>query len=438
MSITWFLVAVLLIAVSGYFAAQGRVLRMGSANAGLSGQQRSEKSLNHFGLRSLPRYYAYYAFLWAVLPTVAAWILYAFLFRILNGTAFGWAPLSPTVFYSGLTLVALAGALYAAATVRAELNLRKTVETTVIFLLGIGAAIAIIITVGIVASVLREALIFFWEISPLEFFFGIKWSVQTAIREGQSGASGSFGAVPVFAGTFMITIIAMFVAVPLGLLSAIYLSEYASATARTWLKPVLEILAGIPTVVYGVFAALTVAPFIRNAGDWLSATLSSWTGAQIVIDVSAQSALAAGAVMGIMIIPFVSSLSDDAIQAVPQNLRDGSLGLGATQSETIRKVILPAALPGISGGILLAVSRAIGETMIVVMAAGLFAQLTANPLDAVSTVTVQIVSLLTGDTEFDSAKTRSAFALGLTLFMITLFLNVLAMRIVRKYGEKYL
>jgi phosphate transport system permease protein len=223
----------------------------------------------------------------------------------------------------------------------------------------------------------------------------------------------------------LISFIAMLVAVPIGLMSAIYLSEYASPKVRTWAKPIMEILAGIPTVVYGFFAALTVAPFIRDFGAGLG------------VEVASESALAAGLVMGIMIIPFVSSLSDDVINAVPQAMRDGAYALGATQSETVRRVIFPAALPGIVGGVLLAVSRAIGETMIVVMAAGLAANLTVNPLQAVTTVTVQIVTLLTGDQEFDSPKTLAAFALGLMLFVVTLILNVIALYIVRKYREQY-
>jgi phosphate transport system permease protein len=258
-----------------------------------------------------------------------------------------------------------------------------------------------------------------------EFLFGTHWSPQTALRADQVGSSGSFGAVPVFVGTLLITGIAMFVAVPIGLLSAIHMTFYASARARDVTKPLLEILAGVPTVVYGFFAALVVAPAVRDAG----ATLG--------LSVASESALAAGLVMGVMIIPFVSSLSDDAITAVPIALRDGSYGLGATRSETIRLVILPAALPGIAGGVLLAISRAIGETMIVVMAAGLAANLTLDPLEAVTTVTVQIVTLLTGDQEFDSAKTLAAFALGLTLFVVTLGLNVAALHIVKRYREKY-
>jgi len=246
-----------------------------------------------------------------------------------------------------------------------------------------------------------------------------------AIRAEQVGSSGAFGAVPVFLGTMLISAIAMMVAVPIGLMSAIYLSEYANKRFRDIAKPLMEILAGIPTVVYGFFAALTVAPLIRDSGAVLG------------LDISSESALAAGLVMGIMIIPFVSSLSDDVINAVPQSLRDGAYGLGATKSETIRQVVIPAALPGIVGSILLAVSRAIGETMIVVMAAGLAANLTLNPLKTVTTVTVQIVTLLVGDQEFDSPKTMAAFALGLILFLVTLCLNVIALHVVRKYREQY-
>jgi phosphate transport system permease protein len=266
---------------------------------------------------------------------------------------------------------------------------------------------------------------FFNAVPINEFLFGLEWSPQMAIRADQVGSSGAFGAIPLFAGTMLISFIAMLVAVPIGLMSAIYLSEYAGKKLRAMAKPILEILAGIPTVVYGFFAALTVAPFIRDSGSMLG------------LDVSSESALAAGVVMGIMIIPFVSSLSDDVINAVPQAMRDGSYGLGATKSETIKQVIIPAALPGIVGGVLLAVSRAIGETMIVVMAAGLSANLTANPLQAVTTVTVQIVTLLVGDQEFDSPKTLAAFALGLMLFVTTLILNVIALYVVRKYREQY-
>jgi phosphate transport system permease protein len=306
-----------------------------------------------------------------------------------------------------------------------RLRARNRVESTVMVILVVFSSIAIMTTIGIVMSVVVESFWFFEKISPLEFFFGTEWSPQIALRADQVGASGAFGAVPLFTGTLAVSVIAMLIAVPIGLMSAIYLSEYAPRKVRSLAKPVLEVLAGIPTVVYGFFAALTVAPFIRDLG------------AAVGLDVSSESALAAGAVMGIMIIPFVSSLSDDVINAVPQAMRDGSYALGATQSETVKRVIIPAALPGIVGGVLLAVSRAIGETMIVVMAAGMSANLTWNPLESVTTVTVQIVTLLTGDQEFDSAKTLAAFALGLTLFVVTLTLNVIALHIVRKYREQY-
>jgi phosphate transport system permease protein len=309
--------------------------------------------------------------------------------------------------------------------VRPEFTARVKVEAMVRGGLMLASTIAILVTVGIVLSLLFETLRFFQMASLTEFLFGLHWSPQTALRADQVGSSGSFGAVPVFTGTLLITSIAMLVAGPIGLLSAIYLNFYASYRFRDVAKPLLEILAGVPTVVYGVFAALVVAPWVRNWGTALG------------LSVASESALAAGLVMGVMIIPFVSSLSDDAITAVPIALRDGSFGLGATRSETIRFVMVPAALPGIMAGLLLAFSRAIGETMIVVMAAGLAANLTANPLDAVTTVTVQIVALLTGDQEFDSAKTLSAFALGLVLFCVTLLLNVIALRVVKRYRETY-
>lgn len=306
-----------------------------------------------------------------------------------------------------------------------DFRARNRFESTVRIILMSCASLAILTTVGIVFSVLFEAMRFFDSVSILEFIFGTHWSPQIAIRDDQVGSSGAFGAVPLFVGTMLISAVAMFVAVPIGLMSAIYLSEYAGPKFRAYAKPLLEILAGVPTVVYGFFAAITVAPMLRDFGE------------SIGMSVSSESALAAGLVMGVMIIPFVSSLSDDVINAVPQSLRDGSFGLGATQSETIRRVIIPAALPGIVGAVLLAVSRAIGETMIVVMAAGLSANLTINPLETVTTVTVQIVTLLVGDQEFDSPKTLAAFALGLMLFVTTLCLNVVALYVVRKYREQY-
>jgi phosphate transport system permease protein len=304
---------------------------------------------------------------------------------------------------------------------------RTAVEKWMSGLLLLASLIAIFTTLGIVLSLLFESLRFFRLVPPTEFLFGLSWSPQTAIRADQAGSSGAFGSIPLFWGTIFIgAIIAMIVAIPLGLMSAIYLTQYAAARVRTVVKPLLEILAGVPTVVYGYFAALTLAPAIRDLGISLG-----------VESASSESALAAGLVMGIMIIPFVSSMADDSIAAVPGAMRDGSLALGATRSETIRKVLLPAALPGVVGGVLLAVSRAIGETMIVVMAAGLAANLTANPFASVTTVTVQIVQLLTGDQEFDSAKTLAAFALGLVLFLITLALNLVALTVVRRYREAY-
>jgi phosphate transport system permease protein len=258
-----------------------------------------------------------------------------------------------------------------------------------------------------------------------EFFFGLNWEPQIAIREDQVAGSGAFGAVPVFLGTLVIAAIAMVIATPIGIFTAIYLVEYADERLRNVVKPILEILAGVPTVVYGFFAVLTVAPAIRSAGGLLG------------IATSPNSALAAGGVMGIMIIPFISSIADDALRAVPRTLRDGALAMGATPAETMTTVLLPAALPGIMGGILLALSRAIGETMIVVMAAGLIASLNVNPLNSVTTVTVQIVTLLIGDTAFDNPKTLAAFALGLVLFLVTLGLNVIALTIVRRFREQY-
>ena len=321
--------------------------------------------------------------------------------------------------------VAMAGLGLAWRRVSPTLRARNQVEQIVRILLIASSTIAIFTTLGIVLSVLFEAIRFFDHVGITDFLFGLDWSPQMAIREDQVGSSGAFGAIPLFAGTLLISFIAMLVAAPIGLFAAIYLAEYASPAFRSVAKPTLEILAGVPTVVYGFFAALIVAPVIRDSG------------AIIGLDVASESALAAGLVMGAMIIPFVSSLSDDVINAVPQALRDGSYGLGATRSETIRQVVLPAALPGIVGGLLLAISRAIGETMIVVMAAGLAANLTANPLQAVTTVTVQIVTLLVGDQEFDSPKTLAAFALGLVLFTMTLCLNVIALQVVRKYREQY-
>ncbi len=317
------------------------------------------------------------------------------------------------------------GLLFGVGRIRPQLRARNRVEIVVHVAMAGASTIAILTTIGIILSLLFESLRFFHLVPLGEFLFGLDWSPQIAMRADQTASSGSFGAIPLVTGTLLITCIAMAVAVPVGLFSAIYMSEYAGYRLLSVIKPFLEILAGIPTVVFGFFAALTVAPFIRDFGQ------------SIGLNVASESALAAGLTMGIMIIPFVSSLSDDVINAVPQTLRDGAYAMGATKSETVRTVILPAALPGIIAAILLAVSRAIGETMIVVMAAGLSANLTFNPFAAVTTVTVQIVTLLVGDSEFDSAKTLAAFALGLLLFVITLVLNVIALRVVQRYRERY-
>jgi phosphate transport system permease protein len=322
-------------------------------------------------------------------------------------------------------IVAAAAIFWVRSRMTPQLRARNQVERVVEWLLFGASSIAVLTTIGIVLSVVFEAARFFAIVPAHQFLFGLDWSPQMAIRADQIGSSGAFGAVPLFAGTLLISAIAMLVAVPIGLFSAIYLAEYAQPAVRKVVKPLLEVLAGVPTVVYGFFAVITVGPMLRTLGESMG------------LSVSGESALAAGLVMGIMIIPFVSSLADDMITAVPQSLRDGAYALGATRSETIKQVVLRAALPGIVGGVLLAISRAIGETMIVVMAAGLSANLTINPLEAVTTVTVQIVTLLVGDQEFDSPKTLAAFALGLMLFVVTLVLNVIALYVVRKYREQY-
>ncbi|PTS86579.1 MULTISPECIES: phosphate ABC transporter permease subunit PstC [unclassified Caulobacter] len=337
-------------------------------------------------------------------------------------------------------VLALSGFLLAFPRLSADFRARNRVEGWVGGLLMASSIAAVLTTLGIVLSLVWESWRFFQSISPIDFLFGTVWNPQIAMRADQVAAEGAFGAVPLFAGTFLIMLIAMAVAAPVGLYSAIYLSEYANRPVRSVIKPLLEVLAGVPTVVYGFFAALTVGPLFRAGFNALGATMVGGPldgVGQYLMEVQNQMALVAGVVMGIMLIPFVSSLSDDIINAVPQSLRDGSYAMGATKSETVKKVVLPAALPGIMAAMLLAVSRAVGETMIVTMAAGLQAKLTVNPLDTVTTVTVQIVTLLTGDQEFDSPKTLSAFGLGLTLFVVTLGLNIIALRIVQKYREQY-
>ena len=444
-----------------------------SAYAFHIGRQRSRQLVDGKvkNLHSLPSYYGYYTALWSLLPPLALVFLWiAFETSVINNMVLASLPgansnmpselkgllindlnnalggnygdakpeLKDSVEYlrslkirsnwllSFLAIsLALLGVFFGRSHITKEHRARNQVERTVMAFLVGSSLIAILTTLGIVLSVLFESIRFFDKVPITDFLFGLQWSPQIAMRADQAGSAGAFGAVPLFTGTLLISSIALIVAVPIGLMSAIYLAEYASLKFRSVAKPLLEILAGIPTVVYGFFAVLTVAPFIRELGTDLG------------LNVSSESALAAGLVMGIMIIPLVSSLSDDFINAVPQSLRDGAYALGATQSETIRQVVIPAALPGIVGGILLAASRAIGETMIVVMAAGLAANLTANPLEAVTTVTTQIVTLLVGDQEFDSPKTLAAFALGLVLFLVTLVLNIIALHIVRKYREQY-
>lgn len=317
------------------------------------------------------------------------------------------------------------GAFFGLRAIEQRFRARQSVEQAATWFMMFSALVAILTTLGIVVSLVFEAGQFFARVPVTEFLFGLRWEPQIALRADQVAGQGAFGMIPVIFGTIVISALAMFVAVPVGILSAIYLTEYSGQKFRAVVKPLMEILAGIPTVVYGFFAVLTVAPAVRNLGLSLG------------IDSSPNSALAAGGVMGVMIIPFISSLSDDAFAAVPRAMREGSFALGATRGETIRKVLLPAALPGIMGGVLLGLSRAIGETMIVVMAAGLIAKMTLNPFEAVTTVTVQIVTLLIGDAEFDNPKTLAAFALGLVLFIITLGLNLIALRTVRKYREKY-
>ncbi len=394
------LVAILIIMGALNYLLQGRRIRSYALRLGKI--KKGKKSLTRYYSR--PRYYSYCALLWTL---VSSLLVYGLL-------AYG---LHKPMMASLISLLVAAFSVFVSfRLLRPRFNARQHIDRFVRMTFLFSAIVTITITVMIVSSILFESLRFFDQVPLTEFLFGRHWSPQ---------GEGSFGAVPVFLGTLLITLIALAVAAPIGLLSAIYLSEYASTRFRTIAKPLIEVLAGIPTVVYGYFAVVAFAPALRQAG--LSFNLA----------ISPESALAAGIVMGIMIIPFVMSLSDDVIKAVPYRMREASLGLGATQSETIRKVLLPAALPGIVSALLLAVSRAVGETMIVVMAAGLAANLSFNPFESVTTVTVQIVTMLVGDQEFDSAKTLSAFALSLYLFVITLMLNLIAMIIVKKFREKY-
>ncbi len=451
----------LVLAATGYWLGRQRAFALRDA------------SVAGGGLATLPQYYGYYVALLAGLPAFVLFLagllfqgsiidslllsslpaemttditaaernlLLSSIKNAAQGTTFG-TP-SPEILAAAETLgtyrlivrgavfalvmaLAVAGLTWARGQIAPKFRARHRVEAIIFGLMVFCSLVAILTTLGILVSLIFESLRFFARVPVAEFLFGTKWDPQIAIRADQIGGSGAFGAVPIFWGTIVVSICAMLVAVPVGLMAAIYTAEYASPTARATIKPILEVLAGIPTIVYGFFAVITVSPFLRGIAAWFG------------IDMSPTAAIVAGGVMGIMLIPFISSFADDALNAVPQSLRDGSAALGATKSETIRQVLLPAALPGIMGGVLLAMSRAIGETMIVVMAAGLTANLTLNPLEGVTTTTVQIVALLTGDTEFDSPKTLAAFGLGLVLFTATLLLNVLALRIVKKYREQY-
>ncbi len=378
-------------------------------------------SFNNKNLYSLPRYYGYCIAIWSVIPA----IIIVLGLGLIGPEKLGLSMPRGSSYIIPLVILSLIFAGAGLFFIKPNFNAREYFEKKLKILFIICTLISVSVTIMIFCSVLFESLKFFEKVNPLDFLFGLEWSPQTALRDDQAGSSGSFGMIPVFMGTFLITLIAMCVAIPVGLMSAIYLSEYAKPKFKNIAKPLLEILAGVPTVVYGYFAALTVGPLLRDIF------------AAMDISIASESALSAGLVMGIMIIPFIMSLSDDVMSAVPQSLREASLGLGATKSETVKKVVIPAALPGIMGACILAISRAIGETMIVVMAAGLIAKLSLNPLDSVTTVTAQIVRLLTGDQEFDSSKTLSAFALSLTLFVITLALNFAALVIVKKYRERY-
>lgn len=459
MQLTFFITLLFVLTAAAYFYGARRSVVLADGNAGI--------------LHSRPGYYGTYMALWIALPAFVAlavwlaaepWLINALVLadlpaevqalpaerldlvrnaiaNLAHGEITGMA-IEPymraaadrtnelTVLADRLMLVvvgacALVGFGWGRLQISPILRARNVVEKAATVVLIICSSIAILTTIGIVLSMLFQTLTFFSSVSPLDFFFGTVWDPRFTSSGREGGASGQFGLLPLLWGTVFISFISMCVAVPLGMLSAIYLSEYAPSKVRASAKPLLEVLAGIPTVVYGFFALTVVGPFLRDAG------------ASVGLDVQATCALTAGLVMGIMIIPFVSSLSDDMMNAVPNSLREGSYGLGATQSETIKRVIFPAALPGIVGAVLLAVSRALGETMIVVMAAGLAAKLTLNPFEPVTTVTVKIVSQLTGDLQFNSPQTLVAFALGLTLFVMTLCLNVFALHIVRKYRERY-
>ncbi|WP_268821602.1 phosphate ABC transporter permease subunit PstC [Octadecabacter dasysiphoniae] len=370
-------------------------------------------------LTSLPHQHGLNTALSTLLPPLAVMMVWAIGARIAARSDVALVPENPTMVYIILIGLAVTGFVLSLLRISTSFRARTASEGWIMGLLIFASTIAVLTTVGIVLSMVSETLNFFGQYDFRDFFFSTTWSPNF---RGDS----DLGIIPLIWGTLYISFIALVFAVPVGLFAAVYLSEYAGPRLRSVAKPLIEILAGIPTIVYGLFALVTVGPLLR---DYFAEPMG--------LGQSASSVMTAGLVMGIMLIPFVSSLSDDIINAVPQAMRDGSLGLGATKSETIRKVVVPAALPGIVGAVLLAASRAIGETMIVVLGAGAAARLSLNPFEAMTTVTVKIVSQLTGDTDFGSPETLVAFALGLTLFVITLGLNVMALFIVRRYREQY-
>ncbi len=399
MSIGFLVLIVVGLAAMGWIAARQRALSLSGGDARV--------------LHSLPSQHGNSVALLTALPALGLMLM------VLMGQALSGRTVPPMLATIAIAAVALAGLAFGILRQTRDYRARNVAESLIILLLILASLVAVLTTIGIVLSMLFETVHFFQLYPASKFFFSTVWNPQ--FRGGSD-----LGIWPLIWGTLYVSLIALIVAVPIGLMSAIYLSEYASKSARGWIKPAIEILAGIPTIVYGLFALITVGPLLR---DYFAQPLGLGT--------SSSSVMTAGLVMGVMVIPFVSSLSDDIINAVPQSLRDGSLALGATSAETVKQVVLPAALPGIVGAILLAASRAIGETMIVVMGAGAAAKLSLNPFEAMTTVTVKIVSQLTGDTEFASPETLVAFALGLSLFLITLVLNVLALIIVRKYREQY-
>jgi phosphate transport system permease protein len=452
------ILTIIVLSAVGYFYGRRRALAQG-------GHQRN--------LHSLPGYYGAYVAAWVSIPSLLIAFIWLFLQdpiinqlllgtipadrleglsdsqidlllaeiqQVAAGNIFGepkpyvveaaetynrWQDIGSVAMLVAALCVGLFALFLTSSRIAAQFRARQAFERVMTGVIVVCSVIAILTTLGIILSLSFEAWRFFLRVDPVQFLTSLRWEPQIALREDQVSAGGQFGMIPVLTGTLLIAGIALLVAVPIGLASAVYLTEYANTRVRAFVKPIIEILSGVPTVVYGFFAVLVIAPAMREFGQVIG------------IDIAPNSALAAGAVMGIMIIPFISSLSDDALAAVPQSMRDGAYAMGATRGETITGVLIPAALPGIVGGILLAASRAIGETMIVVMAAGIIANLTINPLEPVTTVTVQIVTLLIGDTEFDNPKTLAAFALGLLLFVTTLALNVIALRVVQKYREKY-